>query len=243
MSGRPPADDPRRDADLHLRTVIDNAPLVVWSIDQDGIFTLSEGRGLAKLGLAPGQVIGPSVYDVYKDFPELLASLRRALAGEEGVAELHVAGLVFETVYQPLRDARGQITGLLGISTDITERHRAEKEHAMLQAQLLQVQKLESLGLLAGGIAHDFNNILTAILGSASNALLRLPADHAAAADIQNAITAARRAADLTRQMLAYSGKGQFDVRPLDLSKLVGDLGGLLETMLSKKVPLRFEFG
>jgi PAS domain S-box-containing protein len=239
MSGRPPADDQRRETDVHLRTVIDNAPLVVWSIDKDGIFTLSEGRGLAKLGLAPGQVLGQSVYDVYKDFPELLASLRRALAGSEGVATLHVADLVFETVYQPLRDARGEITGLLGISTDVTERHRAEKERAMLQAQLLQVQKLESLGLLAGGIAHDFNNILTAILGSTSNALLRLPAEHAAAADIQNAITAARRAADLTRQMLAYSGKGQFDVRPLDLSALVSELGGLLETTVSKKVQLR----
>src|SRR6476620_222239 len=102
MSGRPPADDPRRDADLHLRTVIENAPLVVWSIDQDGIFTLSEGRGLAKLGLKPGEVLGQSAFEIYKDFPELLASLRRALAGEEFVATLHVAGRVFETVYQPL---------------------------------------------------------------------------------------------------------------------------------------------
>jgi CheY-like chemotaxis protein len=112
-----------------------------------------------------------------------------------------------------------------------------------LQSHLLQVQKLESLGLLAGGIAHDFNNILTAVLGSASAALLRLPPDHPAAVDVQSVITAARRAADLTRQMLAYSGKGQFEIRPVDLSKVVGDLGGLLETMISKKVPLRFEFG
>src|SRR4029079_7840767 len=156
---------------------------------------------------------------------------------------LHVVGRVYETVYQTLRDAGGQITGLLGISTDVTERYRAEQERMQLQAQLLQVQKLESLGLLAGGIAHDFNNILTAVLGSASAALLRLPADHAAAADIQSAIAAARRAAHLTRQMLAYSGKGQFEVRPLDLSKLVGELGGLLETMISKKVQLRFESG
>jgi PAS domain S-box-containing protein len=243
VSESPPVEEIRRAADVQLRTVIENAPLVVWSIDQNGIFTLSEGRGLAQLGLKPGQVLGQSAFEIYKDFPELLASLRRGLAGEELVATLHVVGRVFETVYQPLRDGGGRITGLLGISTDVTERHRAEKEQAHLQAQLLQVQKLESLGLLAGGIAHDFNNILTAVLGGASAALLRLPADHPAAADVQGVITAARRAAHLTRQMLAYSGKGKFEVRPLDLSKLVGELGGLLQTMISKKVALRFEFG
>jgi two-component system, cell cycle sensor histidine kinase and response regulator CckA len=243
VSGSPPAEAKRRADDVHLRTVIENAPLVVWSIDRDGIFTLSEGRGLKQLGLEPGQALGMSAFELYKDFPDLLASIRRALAGEETVAILHVVGRVYETVYQPLRDGGGTITGLLGISTDITERHRAEKEQAHLQTQLLQVQKLESLGLLAGGIAHDFNNILTAVLGSASAALMRLSADHPAAPDVQNVITAARRAADLTRQMLAYSGKGQFEIRPLDLSKLVGELGGLLETMISKKVQLRLELG
>jgi two-component system cell cycle sensor histidine kinase/response regulator CckA len=241
MPGTPPADEQRHAADLQLRSVIENAPLVVWSIDRDGIFTLSEGRGLAHLGLTPGQVVGQSAFAIYKDFPELLASLRRALAGEEVLATLHVVGRVFETVYQPLRDAAGQIVGLLGISTDVTERHRAETEQALLQAQLLQVQKLESLGLLAGGIAHDFNNILTAVLGSASSALLSLPAGHPAAPDIQNVLTAARRAADLTRQMLAYSGKGQFEVRAVDLSRLVSELGSLLETTISKKVTLRLE--
>src|SRR5262249_22146639 len=149
VSGSPPADEKRRAADVQLRTVIDNAPLVVWSIDRDGIFTLSEGRGLAQLGLKPGEALGVSAFELYKDFPELLASIRRALAGEELVATLYVFGRAYETVYQPLRDAGGEITGLLGISTDITERHRAEQEQAHLQSQLLQVQKLESLGLLA----------------------------------------------------------------------------------------------
>jgi len=243
VSGSAPAEEKRRQADLQLRAVIDNAPLVVWSIDRNGIFTLSEGRGLAHLGLKPGQVLGQSAFEIYKEFPELLASIRRALAGEEVVATLHVAGRVFETVYQSLRDADGQMAGLLGISTDITERYRAEQEQAHLQAQLLQVQKLESLGLLAGGIAHDFNNILTAVLGSASAALLRLPAGHQATQDIQSVISAARRAADLTRQMLAYSGKGRFEIRALDLSKLIVELGVLLETTIAKKVQLRMEPG
>jgi PAS domain S-box-containing protein len=240
MTGRPPGEAKHSDADV-LRTVVENAPLVLWSIDRDGVFTLSEGRGLAQLGLKPGESVGVSAFDMYKDFPDVLRNLRRALDGEEVVATLEVVGRAYETVIRPLRDADGKVTGVLGISTDITERLRAEQEKEHLQAQLLQVQKLESLGLLAGGIAHDFNNILTAVLGGASSALLRLPAEHPAVPDIQNVLTAARRASDLTRQMLAYSGKGQFEVRALDLSRLVGELGGLLETTISKKVALRLE--
>jgi two-component system cell cycle sensor histidine kinase/response regulator CckA len=70
-----------------------------------------------------------------------------------------------------------------------------------------------------------------------------LPPDHPSAPDVENVISAARRAADLTRQMLAYSGRGPFEIGPLDLSKLIGELRGLLESMISKKVRLRFEFG
>src|SRR4029078_2116303 len=125
VSGRPPDDAQRRADDVHLRTLIDNARLVVWSINREGIFTLSEGRGLKQLGLEPGKAVGLSAFELYKDFPDLLASIRRALAGEETVATLHAVGRVYETVSQPLRDGAGTITGLLGISTDITERHRA----------------------------------------------------------------------------------------------------------------------
>jgi two-component system cell cycle sensor histidine kinase/response regulator CckA len=122
---------------------------------------------------------------------------------------------------------------------DISERKRAEIEQEKLKAQLLQVQKLESLGLLAGGIAHDFNNILTPILGAASSALLTLPKDSSAYHDIELVMAGAQRAAALTRQMLAYSGKAQVEIHPLDLSEHVSEIAGLLQTTVSKKVELR----
>jgi CheY-like chemotaxis protein len=99
------------------------------------------------------------------------------------------------------------------------------------------------VGLLAGGIAHDFNNLLTAILGGASTALLGLALESPARRDVENVLLAARRAADLTRQMLAYSGKGHFEIKPLDLSALVREIATLLETTISKKVQLRLELG
>jgi len=124
---------------------------------------------------------------------------------------------------------------------DLSERKQSQEERERLQAQLLQVQKLESLGVLAGGIAHDFNNLLTAILGSASAAMLTLANESPARPDLDNVVLASRRAANLTRQLLAYSGKGHFEVRPIDLSVHVRELATLLETTISKKVQLRLE--
>jgi two-component system, cell cycle sensor histidine kinase and response regulator CckA len=241
----PPADDsatPQRGTDFLLRKVVENAPIVLWAIDADGKFTLGVGRGLVETGLRSGQALGLSVFELYKDEPAVLANIRRGLAGEEFSSVVAVGGRVYETMNCPLRDdATGAVTGLLGISIDVTERDRAEKERASLHAQLLQVQKLESLGLLAGGIAHDFNNILTAILGGAATARLSLPPESPAHGDLDIVIAAAQRAADLTRQMLAYSGKGRFEIRPIDVSRHVREIADLLETTLPKKVQLRLE--
>jgi signal transduction histidine kinase len=149
--------------------------------------------------------------------------------------------LTFETMFRPLRDAAGAVTGVLGVSTNITERRRAEREQARLQAQLLQVQKLESLGVLAGGIAHDFNNLLTSMLGCASVAQRLLPEASPALPAVNDVVAAARRASELTRQLLAYSGRGRFEVRPIDLSEHVREISHLLETSLPKTVQLRLE--
>ncbi|HEY0469088.1 MAG TPA: ATP-binding protein, partial [Polyangiaceae bacterium] len=124
---------------------------------------------------------------------------------------------------------------------DLSERRQNQEERERFHAQLLQVQKLESLGVLAGGIAHDFNNLLTAMLGSASSAILNLPPESPARPDLDNVILASRRAANLTRQLLAYSGKGHFEVRPINLSVHVREMASLLETTISKKVQLRLE--
>ena len=225
-----------------MRLVVDNVDIILWSVDVNGVLTLTEGQGLAKVGVRPGQSVGKSIFDLYADVPEVGENVRASLAGEERSYTTTLRGRIFESRCSPLRpDPAGPITGVIGFSIDVTERDRAENERASLQAQLLQVQKLESLGLLAGGIAHDFNNFLTAILGGAGTARLQLPSESPARADLEIVISAARRAADLTRQMLAYSGKGRFEIRPVDVSQAVKEIASLLETTISKKVQMRLE--
>ena len=121
---------------------------------------------------------------------------------------------------------------------DITERKRLEDERRKLEQQIQQTQKLESLGVLAGGIAHDFNNILMAVLGHAELALDEISPMSAAHDDIIQITTAARRAAELCRQMLAYSGKASFTLEQVDMGVLIEEMIHLLKTSISKKAIL-----
>ncbi len=126
------------------------------------------------------------------------------------------------------------------LETEMAERQRAEDERRAMETRVMEVQKLESLGMLAGGIAHDFNNLLVGIMGNAGLALLELPPDADGRARIAQIETAARRASDLARQMLAYSGKGRFVVAPLDISALVREMTQLLHASIGKSIDIRY---
>lgn len=128
---------------------------------------------------------------------------------------------------------------LLSVSRDMTERITAQEKQRELEQRFLQTQKLESMGVLAGGIAHDFNNILMAIIGNAELALRRLKPESPAVANLQNIENSATRAADLAKQMLAYSGKGKFVIESLDLNHLIEEMLHILEVSISKKAVLR----
>jgi len=122
---------------------------------------------------------------------------------------------------------------------------RLEAERALRESEerSRQAQKVESLGALAGGIAHDFNNLLTAILGNLNLAQSQLPEGGAARAHLGKAEATVLKAAELSRQMLAYSGKGHFVVRPCGLNGLIEEMTGLLAASLPKKVRLAFSLG
>ncbi|MBN1342270.1 MAG: PAS domain S-box protein [Phycisphaerae bacterium] len=141
--------------------------------------------------------------------------------------------------HRVLFDAQGPAVAYQSVGEDITDRMRAEAEKERLEAQVRHAQKLESLGVLAGGIAHDFNNLLVGILGNADLAMMDLPPTSPARASIEQVRVAARRAAELTTQMLAYSGKGAFVIIPVDLSKIIREMMGLLRSSISKKVTVQ----
>jgi signal transduction histidine kinase len=104
--------------------VVRNAPIVLFAVDPDGWFTLSEGRGLDALGLKPGEVVGKSIIELYKAHPMILDAYRRALKGETVTSVVPLQGLVFEVRYSPQLDWGGKVTGVLGVATDVTEPYR-----------------------------------------------------------------------------------------------------------------------
>lgn len=130
----------------------------------------------------------------------------------------------------------GRTQELFCIDIDLTERKIAEES-------LRHSQKLESIGTLAGGIAHDFNNLLVAILGQSSLGLSKLPKESPAAENIAKAIKASERAATLTRQLLAYSGRGKFFPSVIDLNALVNENAQMLELSIPKNAQVRYELG
>jgi PAS domain S-box-containing protein len=175
--------------------------------------------------------------------PESRIKLERniQIADENGhhiYESLHVRkdGTTFPALidFTSLKDEQGNL--LLGAAycQDITDRKELEE-------RVRETQKLESLGVLAGGLAHDFNNLLTGILGNASLAFEMQPADSPAHSYIAEVMRSSEKAADLTRQMLAYAGKGRFILRPVNLSDEVRDLREFLRVSIPKKVRLEFD--
>ncbi len=137
--------------------------------------------------------------------------------------------------------AEGEPAALEGFITDITGYKLAERERLGMERRVQQAQKMESLGVLAGGIAHDFNNILTSILGNADLALMDLSPVSPARGSLSEIVKAARHAAALCREMLAYSGKGRFVVESIHLGDLIGEMLHLVHASLSKKAVLKVD--
>jgi two-component system, cell cycle sensor histidine kinase and response regulator CckA len=128
----------------------------------------------------------------------------------------------------PVRDSAGALIHVVATVRDITERRHLERELRAAEDRLRDAQKMESIGVLAGGIAHDFNNLLTGVIGNASLALESMPARDENRPFLEAVMTSANRAADLTRQMLAYAGKGRFLVGRVNLSETVREMVGLM---------------
>ncbi len=139
--------------------------------------------------------------------------------------------------------ADGALLSIDGFIQDITAAREAKLERSQLERKMQETQKLESLGVLAGGIAHDFNNLLTSILGNASIATLELPTGSSAQDCLTQITEASQRAADLCKQMLAYSGRGHFVLEKLNLSQIVEQTTQMLHLSISKKALIRYYLG
>lgn len=231
-----------------IGTMIENQPYLAWLKDKDGHFLAVNTAFARACGrLLPEQVVGKTDFDVwpselaqrYVNDDRKVMSDRQKKVVEEPILEGDRTHW-FETFKSPIVNEQGEVIGTVGYSRDISERKRAEEDRRKLEQQVMHAQKLESLGVLAGGIAHDFNNLLTSILGNADLALAELSPVAPACEHVRDIVRASRRAADLCRQMLAYSGKGRFVVQPLSLNDIVREMAHLLSVSISKKAVLKY---
>jgi PAS domain S-box-containing protein len=151
--------------------------------------------------------------------------------------------LWMENTMRFLRDHSGMMVGIHGVSRDISERRHADREKEALLAQLVQSQKMESIGRLAGGVAHDFNNMLTVILGQTELALLEVPPSahlHDVLVEIRRA---GERSADLTQKLLAFARKQVAAPRLINLDRTMGSMLGMLQRLIGDGVELVFTPG
>ncbi len=228
--------------EAQLRLIFENEPECVKVLEPDGLLLDMNPTGLRLIEAdSLEQVRGSRVCDlVTPEYRHRFEALTRAVArGGDGMLEFELVGLKgtrrwLETHAAPMRDGQGRITAVLAITRDVTERKA-------LSAQLLQSQKLESVGRLAGGVAHDFNNMLGVIQGQTELALNDLPPDSPVVAGLEEVLRAAQRSAVLTRQLLAFARREPSAPRTVDLNVRIDELVGMLTRLIGEGVAVSWQ--
>ena len=229
--------------------LFDLAPVGYFTLSEKGLILEANITGAGLLGVERRDVmkqplshfILPEDQDIYYRHRKRLMETRSPQAFELRLVKEAGGPFWVRVEATVAQDGESGLPVCRAVVSDITERKRTEEEKLELERRLLHAQKLESLGVMAGGIAHDFNNILAGIMGYADLAKMHLPAIELVRADVEVIKKAALRAADLTKQMLAYSGKGKFVVEPLSLSQVVDDSKKMLAMSVSKKASVNYD--
>jgi len=233
-----------RTSEQRFRALVDNtSDMMFWiGLDEAGDFVVEDVNPAQErlLGLPRSAIAGRRIQDILPPgaAPPVIAHYRQCLAAGHPLAyeervQLDGRVMVAQTLLLPLAAEDGALNRIVGTSRDISQQRAAEESFR-------QAQKLESLGILAGGIAHDFNNLLTAILGNLNLAGAALPEGSRAGRYLEKVEKTVLRASELTRQMLAYSGRGHFEVGPLDLNLAVTEIAHLLSVSIPKTARLDF---
>jgi len=236
------------------RLLAENASDVIWLFDVAiGRFTYVSPSVERLLGYTAEEAVGQTLgqflpSDAYQSIYETLQErIARYQLGDESrkvltteVDQLRKDGSLVSTemVTTLLADEMRQVKMIIGVTRNITERKRMEKEGEKLQGQLLQAQKMESVGRLAGGVAHDFNNMLGVILAHSELAILGVDPSQRLHAHIKEIKKAAERSASLTRQLLAFARKQIISPRVIDLNEVVEGTLKMLRRLIGEDIDL-----
>ncbi|MBX7259023.1 MAG: PAS domain S-box protein [Candidatus Hydrogenedentes bacterium] len=239
-----------RSSEARFRALIENGSDLIAIVDYEGIISYASPALTRELGYPREKLIGAAAIEfVHMEdralaeakFREVRQSPGRMLRYEERFLHSDGTWRDLDVIGYNMLEEPG-VRGIVYTARDITAQRRSERERLTLEAKVQQTQKLESLGILAGGIAHDFNNLLTGILGHADLALVDLSPVSPVREHLNQIVTASRRAAELAKQMLAYSGRGSLVVQPIQLTEVVQEMSHLLEVSISKKCLLNYRF-
>ncbi|MCP4694919.1 MAG: PAS domain S-box protein, partial [Desulfobacterales bacterium] len=238
ITARKEAEAALQESEIRFRSLVETTSDWVWEIDADGRFTYCSPLCEMIYGYSPEELLGKSMFDVLiapeeidhcgEVFNRCIQNVcsfqvveRRSLRKDGGLIYIEFSGA-------PVIGENGEVVGFRGIDRDITERKRIEEERARLEEHYRQSRKMEALGTLAGGIAHDLNNILTPIIGNAQLCLLDMDPGHTCYSKLQDIVKSAETAADLIRQILAFSRKQMLVPSTLDLNKMIADFTKML---------------
>jgi PAS domain S-box-containing protein len=221
-----------------LKAVIESTPDAVFVKDLEGRYLMMNSAGARFLAKSVGEVIGKSDRDVFPPGARQVIrerELQVMATGQEQTFEqtVTVAGVArtYLSTKSAFRDAQGNVIGVVGISRDVTELKRLEE-------QFRQAQKMEAVGRLAGGVAHDFNNLLTVINGYSEIVFGGLRTEDPNREPLAEIQKAGERAANLTRQLLAFSRKQVLRPQVVSLNELLGELHKLLTRLIGEDVEL-----
>ncbi len=258
ITDRRKAEDDLKKQEIILSKIFEILPVGLWMTDGKGKLVRANDMGIRIWGAEHHVGVGeygifkarryPSGEELKPDDWALAHTVKDGVTIRDELLEIEAFDGVKRIIINhtaPVTDENGKMLSAIVVNQDITDLKKSEEDRVRFEKQIQQTQKLESLGVLAGGIAHDFNNILMAVLGHAELALLDLSHASSARKSIMEIITAAKRASELSTQMLAYTGRASFVQEETDLKELIEDMVHLLKTLITKKaiLNLRLESG
>jgi PAS domain S-box-containing protein len=209
-----------------LRIVVNNTPIVLFTMDKEGKFTLAEGAGLRDYDMTSGELIGQNVFDFYKGFPEIIDYYRRALAGEEFSAVFEVNERAYQTGFSPIVDETGALAGTISVSIDVTDRVRAEAERERLIRQLREASRFKDEFLAM--MSHELRTPLNAMIGLLGISLMKGTLDEQNKLFVQRARANSERLLNLINNILDISrmeaGRLEIVSSPVSLKEMVEKL-------------------
>jgi len=230
LTSKKQAEEALGESDEKYRTVLESIEDGYYEVDMDGNFTFFNSSMCNILGYSEAELIdmnhrqvmdAKTAEKIYQALKEIYQSGKTTETINCELIRKDGSKIFVESLASLIRDSKEQANGFRGIARDVTKRKLAEEEREELEAQLLQAQKMESIGTLAGGIAHDFNNLLMGIQGQASLMLMDKSSSHPDFENLQGIEEYVQNAAGLTKQLLGFAKGGKYEVKPTDLNELV----------------------